>query len=104
MDAVEAVRDELLAAVERGAGQDLRFAVGVIELEFAVELKHDAKVKAGFKAWVLSGDVEAAGARARTHRVKIALTPHRTDGRDLLVSSDENRTAGPGDVSEHLGR
>ncbi|WP_308426304.1 trypco2 family protein, partial [Streptosporangium pseudovulgare] len=53
-DAVEAVRDELLAAAVRGAGSEIAFTVGPIELEFAVELKVDAKAKGGFKAWVVT--------------------------------------------------
>jgi hypothetical protein len=58
-DAVAAVRDELLAAAARGAGADVEF--------------------------VVSGDVEAGVARARTHRVKVTLTPKRPGGGDLLV-------------------
>jgi len=51
-DAVAALRDELLEAAARSAGQDLAFQVGPVEMKFAVELRADAKVKAGFKAWV----------------------------------------------------
>ncbi|MGY5035717.1 trypco2 family protein [Streptomyces sp. 900116325] len=49
-DPVAGSRDELLTAAARGAGQDLVFDVGTIELELAVELRTDAKSKAGFKA------------------------------------------------------
>lgn len=68
MQAVAAVRDELLAAVEYGRGQDVGFVVGPIELEFAVELKADVKARAGFKAWVVSGEVSGGVARSATHR------------------------------------
>ncbi|MGW6839460.1 trypco2 family protein [Streptomyces sp. NPDC054958] len=101
-DAVAAVRDELLEAAARGAGQDLEFKVGPVELEFAVELRADAKVKAGFKAWVVSGDVETGAARARTHRVKVMLTPQRPGGGDLLVHGNAARPQGAGDVSEYI--
>ncbi|MEV4055171.1 trypco2 family protein [Amycolatopsis sp. NPDC049688] len=47
-DVVASVRDELVAAAARGAGSDVEFVVGPIELEFAVEMRRDAKVKAGF--------------------------------------------------------
>ncbi|WP_433040358.1 trypco2 family protein [Dactylosporangium sp. CS-033363] len=80
-DAVAAVREELLEAAARGADQDLRFAVGTIELEFAVELRTDAKAKAGFKAWVVSADAETGLTRGRTHRVKVQLNPQLPDGR-----------------------
>jgi hypothetical protein len=103
-DAVAGLRDELLTAAARGAGQDLVFAVGAIELELAVELRADAKARAGFKAWVVSGDAEAGASRSRTHRVTLSLTPRRVDGGDLLVAGDNGRPVGPGDVSDHIGR
>ncbi|WUA85821.1 hypothetical protein OHO81_44420 [Streptomyces pseudovenezuelae] len=100
--AVAAVRNELLAAAAQGAGEDLTFKVGPVELEFAVELRADAKVKAGFKAWVVSGDVEAGVARGRTHRVKLTLTPQQASGGDLLVHGRPDQQEGPGDVSGYI--
>src|SRR6266508_2765905 len=76
-----------------------------IEMEFAVELRADAKAKAGFKAWVLaSAEVEAGVSRGRTHRVMVTLTPKRPDGGDLLIAAEPDGPAGPGDVSGHVGR
>lgn len=103
-NAVAAVRDELLDAAAQGAGQDLGFVVGPIGLEFTVELRQDAKTKAGFKAWVVSADAEAGASWARTHRVTMTLTPRHADGSDLLVAGSRPRPVGPGDVSEHVGR
>ena len=73
-------------------------------MEFAVELRADAKAKFGFKAWVLSGDVEGGVEHGRTHRVAFTLTPKRPGGGDLLISGRPEQASGPGDVSEHLGR
>jgi hypothetical protein len=42
-DAVASVQDELMAAATRGASSDVEFVVGPIELEFAVEMRRDAK-------------------------------------------------------------
>jgi hypothetical protein len=106
-DAVAALRDELLSAAASGVGSDIEFEVGPIELEFAVELKADGKAKLGFKAWVISGDVEAGGSRANTHRVKLTLTPRGPEGADILVASRrviDGAEAGPGDVSRFQGR
>ncbi|WP_410574910.1 trypco2 family protein [Amycolatopsis sp. cmx-4-61] len=103
-DAVASVRDELMAAAARGAGSAVEFVVGPIELEFAVEMRQDAKVKAGFKAWVVSADAEGGVARGRTHKVKLTLTPRAPGGGDLLVSGSQDRPAGPGPVSGHLER
>ncbi|MQS08447.1 trypco2 family protein [Streptomyces alkaliphilus] len=101
-DAVAAIRDELLTATARGAGQDVAFKVGPVELEFTVELRADAKVKSGFKAWVVSADAEAGVTRGRTHRVAVTLTPQRPDGGDLLIAGNANRSGGPGDLSGHV--
>jgi Trypsin-co-occurring domain 2 len=103
-DAVAAVRDELLEAAVRGIGSEIGFAVGPIELEFAVELKADAKAKTGFKAWVVTGDVEVGVARGRTHKVKVTLTPKHPDGADLLIAAKPGEFADPGEVSSHRGR
>ena len=103
-DAVAVVRDELVAAAARGAGQAVGFVVGPVEMEFTVELRADAHAKAGFKAWVLSGEVAAGVKRGHTQRVAFTLTPKRADGGDLLISGRPEQAHGPGDVSEHVGR
>ncbi|MEV2241119.1 trypco2 family protein [Micromonospora sp. NPDC049891] len=87
--AVATVRDELLYAAATGASEDLRFAVGPIEMEFAVELKEDSIAKAGFKAWVVSAEAQAGTSDIQTHRVKFTLTPKLPTGQDLLISADE---------------
>src|SRR4051812_33004827 len=104
VDAVAAIRDELLESATRAVGQQLSFTVGPIEMEFAVELRQDAHAKAGFKAWVLSGEVQGGVTRGRAHRVLITLTPQRPGGGDLLISARPNQMQGPGDISEHIGR
>jgi hypothetical protein len=103
-DAVAVIRDELLGAAQRGVGQQIAFAVGPIEMEFAVELRKDAKATAGFKAWVLSADAEAGVARGRTHRVMLTMTPKQPAGGDLLISAESKLRLEPGDVSNHQGR
>lgn len=102
--AVASVRDELMAAAARGAGSDVEFVVGPIELEFAVEMRRDVKVKAGLKVWLVSADAEAGAARGRTHKVKLTLTPKNPGGGDLLVAGDQARPAGPGDAAGHVER
>jgi hypothetical protein len=99
-DAVAALRDELLEAVSRGAGAEIAFVAGVIELEFAVELRRDVKAQTGFKAWVVTGEASGGVAHARTHRVKVALTPRAADGGDLLISGGSALREDPG----HVGR
>ncbi|MCR6490545.1 hypothetical protein M8542_47865 [Amycolatopsis sp. OK19-0408] len=104
MDAVASVRDELIEAATQSTGAGVEFLVGPVELEFAVELRKDVKGKAGFKAWVVSAGVEGGVTHGRTHKVKVTLTPRRPGGGDLLVSGDQDRPAGPGDLTAHVGR
>jgi Trypsin-co-occurring domain 2 len=94
--AVQVVRDELLAAAARGAGQAVQFEVGPIEMEFAVEIRMDASAKAGFRAWVISADIGGSAGRTSEHRVTITLTPKDAKtGRSLLIS-DAAGQGGPG--------
>lgn len=91
VEAVAAVRDELIAAA--GAGGDhpgLVFAVGPVQMEFEVEIRADAKAKAGFRLWAVGAEAEAGVSRGRTHRVSFTLTPRKATGGDLLVGSSNN--------------
>ncbi|MET8142515.1 trypco2 family protein [Sphaerisporangium sp. NPDC005288] len=103
-DAVAAVREELLDAATRGTREELAFVVGPIEMEFMLELRADAQAKAGFKAWVLSADTQIGVARARTHRVKVTLTPKRPDGGDLQISAATREWPDADGAAGHLGR
>lgn len=102
--AVESLRDELLEAAVEGASSQIAFEVGSIELEFTVQLKIDANVKAGFKAWAISADAGAGVSRASTHIVRVTVTPKLRDGGDLLITGSSWQPTEPGDVSGHLGR
>lgn len=103
VDAVAAVRDELIAAAALGADHaDVVFAVGAVAMEFEVELRADAKATAGFKLWAVGAGTEARVSRGRTHRVSFTLTPRNVHGGDLLVSGASGRPSGPGDNSDRL--
>ncbi|MFJ9690606.1 trypco2 family protein [Kitasatospora sp. NPDC101183] len=103
MEAIAAVRDELIAAAAQGGEHpDVVFAVGPVEMEFEVELRADAKAKAGFKLWAVGAETEAGLSRGRTHRVSFSLTPRNVHGGDLLVSGSPDRQHGPGDTSGRI--
>ncbi len=104
VNAVAAVRDELLEAAAMGAGQDLVFAVGEVVLEFAVELRQDLTARAGFRAWVVAADGELSKGRVATHRVSVTLNPRSASGDEVEIAGDSGRARGPGDVSKYLGR
>ncbi|MFI9720773.1 trypco2 family protein [Streptomyces sp. NPDC052396] len=103
VDAVAAVRDELIAAAAVGGDHlDVVFAVGPVEMEFEVEVRADAKAKAGFRLWAVGAETEAGASRGRTHRVSFTLTPKNVHGGDLLVSGAPDRPSGPGDNSSRI--
>ncbi|MGW6980508.1 trypco2 family protein [Streptomyces sp. NPDC054932] len=95
-DAVAAIREELQTATANGAGQELQFTVGPVNLEFTVVLRTDATVKSGFRAWVVSADAEAGLGRERTQHIALTLTPHTADGRDISVRGSWGRPPSPG--------
>lgn len=103
-DAVEAVRVELLVAADRGVGSEVRFAVGEVVLEFAVELREDRDAQAGFRAWVLTAQAQRSTSRADTHRVSVRLIPQAADGVRMLIAGDPQRPEGPGDARSHIER
>ncbi|WP_051940199.1 trypco2 family protein [Phaeacidiphilus oryzae] len=78
--AVAAVRDQLTAAAEAAGDSPLRFEVGPITMEFAVEFTQDRSAKGGLKAWVLTAEAEARRATATTHRITFTLTPTTPTG------------------------
>ncbi|WP_438319741.1 trypco2 family protein (plasmid) [Streptomyces sp. HUAS TT3] len=101
-DAVEVIRNELLAASARGAGSGVKFLVGPIEMEFALELRADATARAGFKAWVVSAEAGGGVARTSTQRVKFSVTPQSSGGGDLLISGSAERPRGAGRVEGYV--
>jgi hypothetical protein len=85
-DAIIDLRGQLTRALDQGAGEALKFAVGAVELELEIELAVEATAKAETKWWVVSAGGETKGGRSSTHRIKLTLTP-KLDGRDLQIAS-----------------
>lgn len=114
-DAVESVRDGLLAAAARQTGSELRFEVGEIQMEFTVEVRRDARARGGVRAWVVDAGAEAGASQARTHRVSFTLRPRNAHtGGDWRIASEGEADisgfprrpggpAGPDDVAASAG-
>lgn len=94
-DAVEAIRDGLVRTASRATGQDLRFELGEIQMEFTVELRRDVHGKGGVKAWVVDASAEAGRAVGRTQKVAFTLRPVNAATGDGWRISNEDE----GDVS-----
>jgi hypothetical protein len=93
--AIEALRGELVAALDAGEGEEVRFALGPVELEFQVELSREAGGEAGVKFWVVALGGKGSRASATTHTVRLSLSPvlaSDIDGdRPLVVGSEQLR-------------
>ncbi|MEU6865540.1 trypco2 family protein [Streptomyces sp. NPDC046876] len=87
----------------RRADPGVVFAVGPVAMDFEVELRADAKAKAGFRLWAVgSAGAEAGVSRGRTHRVSFTLTPKTANGTDLLMRATRPRQPGPGATTERI--
>src|SRR3954452_11975714 len=73
--AVEALRRELVVALEAGRGEEVRFALGPIELEFQVEVSREAGGEAGIKFWVVALGGKGSRSSGATHTVRLSLSP-----------------------------
>lgn len=90
--AIRALRRELVEAVKEGEGQDVRFALGPIDLELQVELSTTGGGEAGIKFWVLSFGGKGERTTGRTQTLRLQLTPVRAPGMSndvpILVGDD----------------
>lgn len=87
-EAIRSLRAELSEAMREGAGEALRFRVGPVELEFAVQITREANVEGGVKFWVVSAGAKGSTGAATTHRLKISLQPQTAGGEDAMVAED----------------
>ena len=92
-DAIRALRRELVEAVKEGNDQEVKFALGPVELELQVELSSTGGGEAGIKFWVISLGGKGERTSGRTQTVRLSLTPVLgTDGdsdRPLVVGSEQ---------------
>ena len=85
-DAIADLRSELTRAFEQGAEEALKFEIGAVDLELAIEVTVGGTAKAETKWWVISAGAEAKGERSNSHRIKLTMTP-TLNGRTLQIRS-----------------
>ncbi|MFI6644498.1 trypco2 family protein [Streptomyces sp. NPDC050504] len=89
-DAIASLRDQLVEAAGRTAGQPVAFEVGDIQMEFALELRKEVKGGVKVKAWVVEAGTDAGASSARTHRVAFTLKPRdTTTGGSWVVGNEQ---------------
>jgi Trypsin-co-occurring domain 2 len=84
--AIRQLRAELTEAMRQGKDEELRFALGDIELELQLEVSKEAKGDAGIRFWLVSLGASASASRASTHVMRLTLTPETTEGTRPRVS------------------
>jgi hypothetical protein len=93
-DAIRALRRQLSAAVAESQGQELRFGLGPVELEFEMVVSRDAGGGGGIRFWVVSLDGKGSVSKVTTHRIRLRLDPVTADGRPVLTGDDVDREPG----------
>ena len=87
-DYIEGLRKELLTAMKRGAGSQLRFAIGEATIELAVAAKREANAKLSFKVFGIGAEGGGGGETTNTQKLTLSLTPVGRDGERLLVADE----------------
>jgi hypothetical protein len=85
-EAIRSLRSELSSAMLEGAGDELRFRVGPVELEFLVEITREATGEGGVRFWVASLGAKGSTSNTASHRVKLVLSPVTREGKDFEVT------------------
>jgi hypothetical protein len=91
-DAIDVVRTELRKAQDSGRGADVRFSVGSVEVELAVEVTRTVGGEASVKVLnLLSVGGKGEVARDQANRVKVVLNPIGVGGAPFEVASARDR-------------
>lgn len=85
---ISELRTELQTAIADGAGQDLRFALGPVELEVTVAAEREGGPSGKVRIWVLEAGAERKRTQGSTQHLKLTLTP-RLHGYVQPMVSDE---------------
>jgi Trypsin-co-occurring domain 2 len=91
-EAIDVVRSELRRAQDSGRGADVRFSVGSVEVELAVEVVKTAGGEASVKVLnLLSLGGKGEVSKGETNRVKVVLNPIGVGGAPFEVASARDR-------------
>jgi Trypsin-co-occurring domain 2 len=90
-EAIDVVRSELRKAQDAGRGADVRFSVGSVEVELAIEVVKKAGGQASIKVLnLLSVGGRGEVSRGDTNRVKVVLNPVGVGGTPFEVASAQD--------------
>lgn len=83
-EAIGRVRTELEDARVRGEGQELRFRLDEVTLEFAVELEREGGAEAGIKLWVVSVGAKGGASSTDKNTVTVKMVPQVKSGNEWV--------------------
>jgi Trypsin-co-occurring domain 2 len=87
VEAIDALRSELAAAVKKVQEQEIQFPIGSVQLEFQVGVTWDAEAKAGAKFWVLELGTSGSYANESVQKVTLNLeAPVDAEGQPVKVT------------------
>jgi hypothetical protein len=72
---IKELRRELIEAIREGAGSELQFSLGPVDLDLEVQLTREGGGGGGIRFWVLSAEGSAKAGSARTQRIHLVLNP-----------------------------
>ena len=92
-DAISSLRAELLEAMRESRDEELRFALGPVELEFQLTATTEAGGGGGVRFWLVNAEASASRQTGSTHTLKVTLTPVHASkvqngSADVLVTSE----------------
>jgi hypothetical protein len=91
-ETIDVLRSELRKAQDSGRGADVRFSVGPVEVELAVEVIKTAGGEASIKVLnLLSVGGKGEVSKGETNRVKVALNPVSVGGAPFEVASTRDQ-------------
>ncbi|WP_225859711.1 trypco2 family protein [Streptomyces albicerus] len=87
-EAIGAIRSELQQAARDGAGQEIQFRTGPVEVEFSVDVKKDGEARAKVLVLPFGAEAKASRSKGTASRVKITLQPVDAEGEDRRIGDE----------------
>ena len=85
-ETIEALRAELAEAEKKGQGDDVRFRVGPISLEFHVGVQREGGVEGKLRFWVVELGATGRYTTESIQKISVTLNPVRDDGTVVELS------------------
>jgi Trypsin-co-occurring domain 2 len=103
-EAIDVLRAELRKAQDSGRASDVRFSVGPVEVELAIEVVKKAGGGVSVNVLnLLSVEGKRGVSKGETNRVKVALNPIGADGKPFEVSAARDQRPDPVETGVRSG-